>query len=186
VVSLPTGARQDGPSLDIDRDESFLLGDTAPGLPTAVAFNEDGTRMALALTVGYKSVVRFFEWPALTAVGPQLGMFGAIAQLSFNAGGGALAAAPATPGTSVHVWDIDSATETLRVPVPGTGIPAVAFTQQGRLAIVSSGALLEVPEDLRTLPAVACGWLARNLDEGEWAYHLKDEVPYEKTCGNLP
>ncbi len=91
-----------------------------------------------------------------------------------------------TSGNTVRVWDLKAEQELARVtryrPV------AVALGGDGNtLAIVDSDGTVEVsiigPDKLVD---TACGRLTRNLTLTEWQKYVGKNIPYHRTCENLP
>ncbi len=42
------------------------------------------------------------------------------------------------------------------------------------------------PTKIKTMSGLLCGYLKRNMTREEWDMHVRDDLPYEKTCASLP
>jgi len=42
------------------------------------------------------------------------------------------------------------------------------------------------PTKIKTMSGLLCGYLKRNMTKEEWDMHVREDLPYEKTCGALP
>ena len=62
------------------------------------------------------------------------------------------------------------------------GIHSVKETKVGQV----DQTIHAYPTKIKTMSGLLCGYLKRNMNKEEWDMHVRDDLPYEKTCASLP
>ncbi|MFL6203116.1 MAG: hypothetical protein ACJ76J_28440 [Thermoanaerobaculia bacterium] len=153
----------------------------------SVAFDRGGRRLAAGTADG---TILLWSLDALGAAGAApsrlTGHLSAVPSLAFAPPG--LLASASLDGT-VRLWNVErSGSEPLRLENNGGWVWAVALAPDGD-RIVSGGKDRRVhvrwthPEPYAE---AICKGLARNLSRAEWSQYMPKELPYERTCPELP
>jgi WD40 repeat protein/predicted Ser/Thr protein kinase len=158
---------------------------------TSVAFSPNGER---ASSVEVDGVVRVWDLrnPGTPPVVPAGSLVSVDTTESFEAGrrlAYPLAFSPdgrylATGGASLRIWDLQN----LGIPpavIPVSG--SVAFSPDGTLlASGASDGSVRIWPLWRTAADYLCTRVRRNLSMDEWRLHIGPDIPYERTCPQLP
>jgi WD40 repeat protein len=155
-----------------------------------MAFSEDGKLLASAAG---DSVIQLWNVKSRLPLGPTLrGHAEAVCGLAFSPNGNFLASASADE--AVRLWDV-ATRQTLGDFLKGPGSrreylfrPDVAFSPDGKILAAASadGAVWLWDTDPRSWAARACSLANRNLSLSEWQQYLSPELPYRRTCPDLP
>jgi energy-coupling factor transporter ATP-binding protein EcfA2 len=150
----------------------------------SVAFDRDGRRLAAGTAEG---TILLWRLDAPAAAPLRLtGHLSAVSSLAFAPPG--LLASGSLDGT-VRLWNVErSGSEPLRLDNSGGWVWSVALAPEGD-RVVSGGKDRRVhvrwtrPEPYAE---AICKGLTRNLSRAEWSQYMPKELPYEKTCPELP
>ncbi|MGD9144483.1 MAG: protein kinase [Anaerolineae bacterium] len=148
-----------------------------------IAFSPDGTRLA---TCGEDGTGRVWDVASGRELLTLSGHTDWALDIAFSPDGGSLATASAD-GT-VRVWDATSGEELLTLPGETDLVDGVAFSPDGaRLVMAGAGGMVRIVVlDVEELMAQACSRVTRNLTEAEWEAYLGHDLPYRRTCPDLP
>jgi len=166
--------------------EELTLSDQ-PGGVRAIAFSPDSTVLAAATDNG---VVQLWQLAAAVSPPPPTllrGHEGAIQAMAFSPDGRLLASAG--DDRTVRIWALDkpeSAPMLLRNHT--ASITALAFSPDGRTLASSDmdGTIVLTAVDSAELADIICKTIWRNLTLAEWNNFVGADLPYERTCLNLP
>jgi WD40 repeat protein len=162
--------------------ELFTLGGHTDRV-RAIAYSPDGQRLATASTDDTARV-----WDAasgaelLTLAGHARHLRG----VAFSPDGTRLATTSGDETTKI--WDAFSGEEILTLYGHSDWVRGVAFHPDGtRLATASRDGTIRVYAlTIKELGRLACDRVTRNLRQAEWDLYLGSDVPYHRTCPNLP
>jgi WD40 repeat protein len=179
----------------LDRPASQLLGHGGPHGAWSVAFSPDGKRLAS----GGKSdaTVRFWDPGVPGAPSIVLGRHDAeVTRVRFSPDGKQLASV--SKDGSLRLWSVgDPDALPIVLSVPEGQMWALAYSLDGEHLVTGGGKDddtiriwdLTHPLNSSTTKEVAemvCKKVWRNLTLGEWHKFVGVELPYERTCPNLP
>lgn len=146
---------------------------------SSVAFSSGGEMLASG---SWDQSVRFWNTPSGRPIGEPL---------SFNGGGDCISIAfspdakmlAAAGCFTVQLWDV-ATRQALGVPLNGRS--AVAFNFDGTLLATGGTALQLWDVDPQSWGKRLCGTANRNLSMEEWQRYMGPDVPYRRTCKDLP
>jgi hypothetical protein len=177
-------------------DRNIILWDVANGKPRGqplkghkymvlrVAFSPDGKTLA---SVSNDGTIILWDLARRQPLGPPLtGHQTDVSSVAFSPDGKTLA-----PGgfKTIRLWDVE-ARQPLGAPliVHQNTVNSLAFSPDGRTLASGSGdktiTLREVA--VKSWLKRACYVANRNLTKEEWHRYMGDDVPYRKTCPDLP
>jgi WD40 repeat protein len=148
-----------------------------------VAFGPDGMLLATASEDGTAKV-----WDVTTGqeVRTLYGHIDTVWDVVFSPDGTRLVTA--SFDRTVRVWDPATGQALLTLPEHAARVYGVAVSPDGtRLASADEDGTVRICLlDIEELMALACSRVTRNLTEAEWETYMGADVPYRKTCPNLP
>jgi WD40 repeat protein len=154
------------------------------GLCRCVVFSPDGRAFFSGDEIG-----TLCRWNSETVEsrGAVLGMCdGKIHSLAVSASGTLLASA--SSDGKVRVWNLTSpSADAIVLPGPGADVYAVGFSPNERwLAAGGSDKTVVVWPSTEALADMVCEKVSRNLSKEEWSRFIARDIPYERTCPDLP
>jgi hypothetical protein len=154
--------------------------------PTAVAFSPDGRELA---SVGTDGLIHLWATSDYQLIGePLRGFVGGLYCVAFSPDGKVMAVGG--QNNMVQLWDVarrERLGEAIADDVSSVDVSGVAFSADGRF-LISAGDYGIVSTDLGpdAWATRLCGIISRNLSSQEWRQHFGPNVPYHRTCANLP
>jgi WD40 repeat protein len=164
------------PLVDLESGKPLARPLQAPAPVVEVEFTPDGETLAAGLEDGRVALLELPEGKAGRILAG-----GDSSSLSFDGAGGLLATGDAA------IWDLASGRPALP-PLPGNLARAQLNPRRPLLASTVSGhgSLILWDLDARHWVRRACRIANRNLTREEWQFFVGEEVPYRKTCPELP
>src|SRR5271165_510101 len=150
-----------------------------------VVFSPDGKMLA---SLGDQNSVRLWEVASRQPLGePLKGHTEDVNSVAFSPDGKTLASA--SLDNTVRLWDVASR-QPLGEPLEGhtDDVMSVAFSPDGKtLASASRDKIVRLWDlDPISWASRACQRANRNLSQAEWNHYIGKNVPYHRTCPNLP
>jgi WD40 repeat protein len=91
---------------------------------------------------------------------------------------------------TARVWNVSTGELIHTIEAHTDTVTALAWSPDGRLATGSEDGLAKIwVLDPKVIEASACGYLSRNLSQGEWKELMPASFPYDpkhRTCSDLP
>jgi WD40 repeat protein len=153
----------------------------SPALPLRMAFSSDGSKFAASsdANTGQTAV-----WDLRKPHSPPLQLPSSLA-MALSHDGSRLAT---SNGDNLRVWDLrNPTTPSVNLQWRGGRIATLAFTSENRMLKAGDvdGRVAQLPLWSAAAEAL-CTRVWRNLSKSEWNAHVGEDIPYEKTCPNLP
>ena len=153
------------------------------GLVTSVAFSPDGKALASASD---DNTVRLWDVANRKPLAEPLQGHSSVAwSVAFSPDGKTLASG--SGDNAVRLWDV-ATQQPFGGPFMDSGVvKCVAFSPDGKtLASGGSDYVRLWDLDPNSWAARACARANRNLSQAEWEHYIGKNVPYHRTCPNLP
>jgi WD40 repeat protein len=151
---------------------------------TTVAFSPDGKILASG---SYDHTVQLWDVLRRQPLGDSLrGHLGYVMSVAFSFDGKTLASA--SWDRTVMLWDV-ATRQPLGGPLNGQSglVNSVAFSPNGKLLASATGnGVMLWDLDPNSWTARLCRLANRNLSLSEWSQFIGPNVPYHRTCPNLP
>jgi WD40 repeat protein len=152
---------------------------------TTVVFSSDGKTLASA---GWDNTVRLWDTATQLPLGEPLeGHIRSINSVAFSPDGKMLVSG--SDDNTVRLWDVFTR-HALGDPLTehNDSVTVVSFSPDGKLLMSSAGdgTVRLWPMDHESWIARTCSIVNRNLSISEWQQEIGPEIPYHKTCPNLP
>ncbi|HYU30799.1 MAG TPA: hypothetical protein VEW48_01430 [Thermoanaerobaculia bacterium] len=184
----------------------FAVGDK---IVLSLAYSPDGRRLAvasghsspvagLASGLGFDCTLQFWDVKTGQPLGEPFGAAKTVASLAFSRDSTLLASSSCDyPDCAIQLWDV-GASQPIGEPFrsAGVGVPSLSFSPEGKLL---SSSTYSVTDDSSKLPPIllwdvgldswklrACRLANRNLTQAEWHQFLGRDIPYRRTCPDLP
>jgi WD40 repeat protein len=148
-------------------------------------FSSDGKTLASA---GWDNTVRLWDTATQLPLGEPLeGHIRSINSVAFSPDGKMLVSG--SDDNTVRLWDVFTR-HALGDPLTehNDSVTVVSFSPDGKLLMSSAGdgTVRLWPMDHESWIARTCSIVNRNLSISEWQQEIGPEIPYHKTCPNLP
>lgn len=158
---------------------------------TAVAFSPDGTQ----LIVGNE---RGRIWITINGIVNRelTGHTSAIEEIKYNHSGNFMATA--SKDYSIRLWNIRQLNQAPTLLSEHDWVWSVAFSPDDEQLMAGIHSVQETvvgkvdqtihayPTKIKTMSGLLCGYTERNMSQEEWNSYVGEDLPYEKTCPNLP
>jgi WD40 repeat protein len=158
----------------------------------SVAFSPNGKILASGgRSNGSKGAGNIILWNTEThqSLGPPLKGQDEVMSVAFSPNGKIIASGGGSNRTgNIILWGIETRQPT-GPPLQGFGllVRSVTFSPNGKLLAVANGLDVRLWDvSLDSWMKRACRMANRNLTREEWRRYMGDDVPYRKTCPNLP
>lgn len=166
-----------------DLPSHMLEGHT--GYILALAFNSEGTLLASGSA---DNTIRLWDIATWEQHGqPLIGHSSSVASIAFSPNGQTLASA--SIDTTIALWDVITG-QRIGQPLNGhTGkVTSVAFSPDGQTLVSGSKDMQVILWDMNveSWQNRACQVANRNLTEAEWGQFIGSDIPYDRTCPELP
>jgi WD40 repeat protein/energy-coupling factor transporter ATP-binding protein EcfA2 len=160
---------------------------------TAVQFSNDGRTIVVGDNRG---VIKLFDNLAGIVIRTLSGHTSAIEQIRFNHAGSFMATT--SRDKSVRLWNINMLKEQpIVLSDHKDWVWSATFTPDDEQLLASVHSSTETikgiehtirawPTRIPTMANLLCGYLKRNIDSEEWDIFAGNDLPYEKTCPDLP
>ncbi len=172
------------------KDYSFKeLKDESPNRVLSVAFHPKRFAIAYGLEQikEKRGVVKIFDINAMKVEKELGGHKAGISSLQFSRDG--LLLASAGLDRKLQMWVVDHVDDLPIVMDNNNGyVWSIAFSKNSDhlLASCNDGEIRIWPTNPKTLADQICPNLSRNMTTEEWDIYVGNELPYQKTCANLP
>ena len=158
---------------------------------TAVAFSPDGTQ----LIVGNE---RGRVWITVNGmvIRELTGHTSAIEEIKYNHAGNFMATA--SKDYSIRLWNVKQLNQAPTLLSEHDWVWSVAFSPDDEQLMAGIHSVQETvvgkvdqtihayPTKIKTMSGLLCGYASRNMNAEEWDSYVGEDLPYEKTCPNLP
>ena len=158
---------------------------------TAVAFSPDGTQ----LIVGNE---RGRVWITVNGmvIRELTGHTSAIEEIKYNHAGNFMATA--SKDYSIRLWNVKQLNQAPTLLSEHDWVWSVAFSPDDEQLMAGIHSVQETvvgkvdqtihayPTKIKTMSGLLCGYANRNMNAEEWNSYVGEDLPYEKTCPNLP
>lgn len=158
---------------------------------TAVTFSPDGSQLIVGNERGRIWMIRnglnFRELSGHTS---------AIEQIKYNHAGNFMATA--SKDYSIRLWNMRDLNKAPTLLSEHDWVWSVAFSPDDEQLMAGIHSVQETvvgqvdqtihtyPTKIKTMAGLLCGFVGRNLSKDEWEAYVGEDLPYEKTCSNLP
>lgn len=158
---------------------------------TAVAFNPDGTQIIVGNERG-----RVWITSNGLVTRELAGHTSAIEQIKYNHAGNFMATA--SKDYSIRLWNVKKLNLAPTLLSEHDWVWTVAFSPDDEQLVAGIHSVQETvvgqvdqtihayPTKIKTMAGLLCGFTSRNMDKEEWNTYVAEDLPYEKTCPNLP
>lgn len=165
------------------------LRDEAPNRILSVAFHPKKRMVAYGVeqVKEKRGVVRLFEIGSMKVEKDLGGHRAGISDLEFSHDG--LLLASAGLDRKLQMWVVDQVNDLPIVMDNNNGyVWNLAFSRNSDhlLASCNDGEIRIWPTDPKSLADQICTVLGRNMTEEEWSIYVANDLPYQRTCSNLP
>lgn len=158
---------------------------------TAVTFSPDGSQLVIGNERG-----RVWIYNNGILVRELTGHTSAIEDIKYNHSGNFMATA--SKDHSIRLWNTKRLTEAPILLSENDWVWSVAFSPDDEQLMAGIHSVQEIvvgkvdqtihayPTKISTMADLLCGYTTRNMNNEEWSYYVGEDLPYEKTCPNLP
>lgn len=158
---------------------------------TAVTFSPDGSQLVIGNERG-----RVWIYNNGILVRELTGHTSAIEAIKYNHSGNFMATA--SKDYSIRLWNTKRLTEAPILLSENDWVWSVAFSPDDEQLMAGIHSVQEIvvgkvdqtihayPTKINTMADLLCGYTTRNMNKEEWSYYVGEDLPYEKTCPNLP
>ncbi|MEZ4944543.1 MAG: High-affnity carbon uptake protein Hat/HatR [Cyclobacteriaceae bacterium] len=158
---------------------------------TAVSFSPDGSQLVVGNERG-----RVWIYNNGILIRELTGHTSAIEEIKYNHAGNFMATA--SKDYSIRLWNTKRLTEAPTLLSEHDWVWSVVFSPDDEQLMAGIHSVQETvvgkvdqtihayPTKINTMADLLCGYTERNMNKEEWDYYVGEDLPYEKTCPNLP